>query len=282
MKIGVSSYSFSQKLKSGEMTQLDTIETAKKLGFDAIEFTDLCPPKGMPRLEYAKILRETAQMHGIEISAYVIGGDLAVTDKEERNKEVSRLFEELDVAKELGVSLFRHDIMHNYNVFRSFDEALPYLAEGIREVTDYAKGLNIRTMTENHGLICQEPERLERLLSAVDSRNYGLIVDIGNFMCADLKPHMAVARLCNLAFLVHAKDFTLHDFYDAEISEGFETRALNKLKGTAVGFGDARARQSLEIIKKSGYDGFVDVEYEGDSDCIQGLKDSLAFLKKVL
>ena len=82
--------------------------------------------------------------------------------------------------------------------------------------------------------------------------------------------------------MVHAKDFTLHDFYDKDISSGFETRSLNKLKGTAVGFGDAKAAQSLSIIKKSDYDGYVDVEYEGEGDCIQGLNESLAFLKKIL
>ena len=203
MKIGVSSYSFSQKLKSGEMTQFDTIKAAKNLGFDAIEFTDLCPPVGVSSLEYAKRLREEAKVQGIEISAYVIGGNLAVKTEEERKKEVSLLCRELDVAKELGVALFRHDIMHNYDVFRSFDEALLYLAKGIREVTDYAKSLNIRTMTENHGLICQEPDRLERLADAVGSENYGLLVDIGNFMCADLVPHLAVARLVNLTCQPH-------------------------------------------------------------------------------
>ena len=61
MKIAVSSYSFSQYLKDGRMTQLDCIARAKELGFDAIEFTDLLPPEGETPLDYAKALREECE-----------------------------------------------------------------------------------------------------------------------------------------------------------------------------------------------------------------------------
>ena len=41
MKISVSSYSFSQYVRSGKMALIDCIAKAKGMGFDAIEFTDL-------------------------------------------------------------------------------------------------------------------------------------------------------------------------------------------------------------------------------------------------
>ena len=47
MKIGVSSYSFSQYIKSGKLTQLTAVAKAKELGFDAIEFTELMPTEGV-------------------------------------------------------------------------------------------------------------------------------------------------------------------------------------------------------------------------------------------
>ena len=43
MKIGVSSYSFMQYIKSGKLNQLTCIDKARELGFDAIEFINLTP-----------------------------------------------------------------------------------------------------------------------------------------------------------------------------------------------------------------------------------------------
>ena len=54
MKIGVSSYSFSQYIRAGKMTQFDCVSKAKEMGFDAIEFTELQPPEGESKLSYAK------------------------------------------------------------------------------------------------------------------------------------------------------------------------------------------------------------------------------------
>ena len=70
MKISVSSYSFSQYIRAGKMTQFDTVAKAKELGFDAIEFTDI-DGKGDLELqkENARKLRAEADRVGIEINA---------------------------------------------------------------------------------------------------------------------------------------------------------------------------------------------------------------------
>ena len=46
MKIGVSSYSFSRLVGSGQMTQLDVVAKTKAMGFDFIEFSGLSLPAG--------------------------------------------------------------------------------------------------------------------------------------------------------------------------------------------------------------------------------------------
>ena len=67
MKIAVSSYSYHQKIKTEEMTQLDAVRAAKEMGFDGIEFTDLIPnsePTLAEQLTYAKELRAEAERVG--------------------------------------------------------------------------------------------------------------------------------------------------------------------------------------------------------------------------
>ena len=49
MKIGVSSYSFSQYIRANKMTQKDAVRKAKEMGFDCIEFTEMSPPEGVSK-----------------------------------------------------------------------------------------------------------------------------------------------------------------------------------------------------------------------------------------
>ena len=280
MKIGVSSYSFSQYIRARKMTQKDTVKKAKELGFDCIEFIDMSPPEGTTQEEYAKEIREEADRCGIEISAYVVGANLA---KKDATEEIERLKKNIDIAKILGVKLFRHDVMFSYEEFRSFDEALPTIAANVRKVTEYAQNLGIKTMTENHGLIFQDVDRVERLIAAVNHPNYGLLADMGNFMCADENPVLAFSRLANLAFMVHAKDFKKIDFADFNGEENcFQTRSCNYLKGVSVGEGDVSAKQCVAILKKAGFDGILDIEYEGQEDCIDGMTKGLEFLRSII
>lgn len=70
MKIGVSSYSFSQLINSGRETQLSIIKIAKEMGFDGIEFTDLNTPDGMTEAEYAQQIREESEKLGLPVIIY--------------------------------------------------------------------------------------------------------------------------------------------------------------------------------------------------------------------
>ena len=80
MKFSVSTYSYSQYIQQGKMTQLDCIAKAKEMGFDAIDFTDVITPDKSQSLEQqiitAKELRAEADRVGMEIYAYTIGACL--------------------------------------------------------------------------------------------------------------------------------------------------------------------------------------------------------------
>ena len=85
MKISVSSYSFSQYITKGKLTQFSAIEAAHKIGLENIEFTDLMPPEGVTKEEYAHQLREEADRLGMGITCYAIGACMAC-DTEEENR----------------------------------------------------------------------------------------------------------------------------------------------------------------------------------------------------
>ena len=191
----------------------------------------------------------------------------------------------VDVAVILGATVMRHDVcwrLTGKGEGRTFDSMLPTIAKAAREITEYAAARGVRTCSENHGYIAQDSDRVERLVNAVAHDNYGVLVDMGNFACADEDSAMAVSRLAPLAFHAHAKDFTKRSFYEGPARGYFQTRACNYLKGEAVGEGDIPVKQCIAILKRAGYDGFLSIEYEGSGDCIEGIKAGFANLTRFL
>lgn len=281
MKIGVSSYSYAGYMKDGRLDRISVIKKAADMGFEAIEFTDL--PNGEPenRIALAKQIKAEAANCGLDLSAYVVGGNLLCETSEARQAEVERLKGELDIAKMLGVELFRYDVVRRLPAGRSFEAVLEEVVPAMRQIADYGRQLGIMTMIENHGYAFQDYDRVEKIYHAVNHENFGLLVDIGNFLCADQDNVLCVSRLAHLAKHVHLKDFVIIDHYSEESKENcFKTRACNYLRGTAVGYGAAKTAQCLEILKEAGYDGYIDIEFEGPEDCVKELERGLTFCRQ--
>lgn len=280
MKIGVSSYSFSQYLRSGKLDLISVIKQAADMGFEGIEYTDLPGETFEERKALAEQIKAEAARCGITLTAYVVSGGLLCDTQEDQDAVVARIMTNLDLAAVLGVKLFRYDPMYKLPHLMSYDEGVRRIAPAMRKIADYAASLGIMTMIENHGLIVQDYDRVEKLYDAVNHPNFSLLVDIGNFLCADVDNVMCVSRLAHLASHVHLKDFVKVGF--GGNTEGcFATRACNYLKGVAVGDGDAQTAQCLAILEKAGFDGFADIEYEGHEDCIEGLAKGIAYFKNL-
>lgn len=282
MYTSVSSYSFSQYIRLGKMTQLDTIEKAAELGFSAMEFTDLDVPDGMTENEFASQIAEKAKHCGISVAAYTVSACLIKNTVQETAAEIERIKRKIETAAVLGAPLIRHDAYFSQNKYRSFDASLPELAENIREISDFAASLGIKTTVENHGQICQDSDRMERLFCAVNHQNFGLLVDIGNFMCVDEDPAAAVSKVAPYAFHVHAKDFIKYAYSENPLQSYFTTRGMNKLVPTICGTGDVPLEQCLAILKNAGYCGCVSIEYEGSIDCVAALQAGLSNLKTAI
>lgn len=275
MKIGVSSYSYSRLVGNGSMAQLAVIAKAKEMGFDAIEFSTIKVPTGKTLEGFAQELRDEAQRVGIPIVNYTIGANF-LTAAGGWQAEVERLKGELKVAKILGVGGMRHDATggfpREHQGPRGFDDALPILVKGCRGVTEIAADMGIRTMVENHGFFCQDSERVEKLANGVNHANFGLLVDVGNFLCADEDPAKAVGRVAPYAYHAHVKDFHVKPGTSVNPGSGwFQSRAGNFLRGSIIGHGDVPVVTCLTLLKKAGYDGVVSIEFEGMEETLTGI-----------
>lgn len=287
MKLGVSSYSYSALTGSGKMTQFDIIHKAAEMGFDVIEFAGISVPEGEDKIEFAKKLHEKCVEEKIEMGNYSIAADFIYGSNGNLDDEINRLKGEVKVAKALGAPGMRHDATYGYHqgapAPRSFFDALPRLVKGCRAVTEYAAEFGVKTMVENHGFFSQDSARVEAIVNGVAHPNFGILVDIGNFLCADEDPVKAVGELAPYAVHVHAKDFHVKSGSLPNPGAGwFTTRAGNYLRGAIIGHGEVPITQCLRLLFNQGYDGTISVEFEGIEDPIKGISIGFENLKNYI
>lgn len=280
MKTCVSSYSFGSYMAEEKLGYLGIIDKAKELGFDGIEYSE----GGFINMpDVAKKIKEHCAEVGIDTVNLAVGANFLASDLK---AEIARVCKMVDFAAEAGFKIMRHDVGYGFSGIkhsRGYDNALPSLAEGCREVTKYAEQKGVRTCTENHGFFSQDAARVEKLINTVAHDNFGSLVDLGNFMCADEDPSLSVSIMAPYAFHVHAKDFHWKSGMDVNPGSGwFQTRAGNYLRGAIIGHGEAKIYQSIQTLKKNGYDGYVTVEFEGMEDNIRGIAIGLENLKRFI
>lgn len=272
MKLGVSSYSLLRAINSKEMSILDAIQWVADQGGEHIEIV----PLGInfeEQPELADAIREKAAEVGIDVSNYAIGANFATADRQQYEAEIERVKRQVDIANRLGVKRMRHDVAFRpipETGVAQFEQDFPQLVEACRTIADYAAQYGITTSIENHGFYVQNSERVLRLVHAVDRANFRTTLDVGNFMCVDENSVAAVKKSLPFASMVHLKDFYFRPSYRNPGDGWFQTASGNYLRGAIVGQGDIDMPEVIRLIKTSGYDGYISIEFEGKEDCKWG------------
>ncbi|QNK58950.1 sugar phosphate isomerase/epimerase [Paenibacillus sp. PAMC21692] len=272
MKWGISTYSLSRAIIAQQMTVPDVIEWTKEIGGEHVEIV----PIGYDLTQQPELvpaIRRKAEQVGIDISNYTVSANFICADEAGYLQEIARVKKEVDIANKLGVKLFRHDVASrplDQTSIVYFQNDLPMLSEACRQIADYAAGFGITTSVENHGFYMQASERVESLIHAVGRPNFKTTLDIGNFICVDENPVKGVRNNIGLASMIHLKDF-YHRSKHLNPGQGwFQSASGDFLRGAIVGQGDIDMREVLRIIKASGYDGYISIEFEGMEDCLNG------------
>ncbi|MBS4206054.1 sugar phosphate isomerase/epimerase family protein [Lederbergia citrea] len=285
MKIGLSTYSLLGALKTGEMNVLDVVQWIADNEGEHMEIV----PYGftlVDNLELADAVRNKAEAVGIELSNYSMPANFVQETDHEFVAEVERLKKHVDLIHRMGIKHMRHDVTAftlppEKITIESFEKNLPLMVEGSRQIADYAAEFGITTTIENHGQCVQASDRVQRVLLEVDRPNFKTTLDVGNFMCVDEDPIVGVKRNLPFASLVHFKDFYVRPyFHDPGNGDWFKTANGNFLRGAIVGHGDINIREIVKLIKESGYDGYITVEFEGMEDCKRGSKIGMDNLRR--
>ncbi len=270
MKLGVSSYSLYQAMAANDMSIQDVIAWVADIGAQHIEIVPIgFDFNNNPELEDQ--IREKAAEVGIAISNYAIGANFITDTEEAYEAEIQRVIREVDRVHRLGAKLMRHDVASRQDTsIARFNEDLAHIAHACQRIADHAIQYDITTSVENHGYYIQASDRVQALIHAVDRPNFKTTLDVGNFVCVDENPISAVKNNMNYASMVHIKDFYIRPSYRNPGEGWFKSAGGEFLRGAIAGQGDLNLYEILRIVKQSGYDDYMSIEYEGMEECRKG------------
>ncbi|SHF06121.1 Sugar phosphate isomerase/epimerase [Caldanaerobius fijiensis DSM 17918] len=182
-------------------------------------------------------------------------GDISNPDDETRKEDIEILKMWIDIAAFLGSKSVRVN-----TGFRSSEKDLNTIVSSYKELAEYGATKGVAVAMENHGGVSADPKNIVKIFEMVNHPNFRICPDFGNF--DDDIRYEALDMIFDLnPILVHAKTY---DFDE----QGNQTR---------FDFG-----RCIEIAKKHGYDGYYSVEFEGQGDQFEGVRKTIALLRKYL
>ncbi len=259
MKLGISMWSYVAATRQG-MDIPSFIREAKRLDADGVELLDFFwkdRDAELPAVEAA--LKET----GLPVGVYSVANNFVNPDPEARKAQVARITDGVDNAVHFGaktVRVFAGDVREGIGLASAMD----WILEGLKAAADYAYSKGVTLALENHGSLAGRSDQVEMILNGVASPAMKANPDTGNFLLVHQASHEAVAALATRAAMVHFKDFkAVPDDY-----AGFAYTSIDGIKfaGQAIGEGEVDLADCIQSLREAGFDGWLNIEYEGEED----------------
>lgn len=259
LKLSLAAYSFRQYLtgKSPKMTLEQFIDIAADNGLDGVELTSYYFPENVTEA-YLHELRHYAFLRGLDVSSTAVGNNFCLAPGPERDAQLALVRTWIDRAAALDAPVIR---IFAGTVPKGGDEqtAVTRAVEGIQTSLLYAQRKGITLALENHGGITSTPSQLLRLVKAVDSPNFGVNLDTGNFH--GVNPYADLEELAPYAVNVQVKT------------------ELSPNHGKAEPADLARV---IGILRDAKYSGYVVLEYEAEEDPKTAVPRHLKELRKLI
>ena len=291
MKLGISVYSISRKIISGELSPGEAVDWLAKTGAEVIEIV----PFGIDIVENKSLaaeLKNIALNSGARIANYSLNANFLMIDKQGYDSELERVKRHIGAAEKLEIKTMRIDASGyrrkpEDNTIENFMADLPVIAETYDKLCGHARQYDIMVLLENHGFHINGSDRVGIVLDQIKNISHQL--DIGNFLCVDENPEVAVKRLINKAKTIHMKDFYVRD---EECDPGdatqfdcsgawFRSQHGAYLRGSIFGQGDMKTGKIARLIKQAGFGGDIYLEYEGMEDCFYGTAVGFSNMQKL-
>ncbi|WP_309119603.1 sugar phosphate isomerase/epimerase family protein [Paenibacillus sp.] len=278
MKLALSMWSVHQYWYDGEWDVFDFLEFAAATKAEGVELLSIFWKDRETELPLAK---ERLAALGLRTACYAACNNFVSADAAEREAQLKEVTDAVDAAAYLGafvVRVFSGDLPRDDSL--GFEQGLEYVIDGLRRAARYAESKGIVLCLENHGLFAGKSGQVRRILREVGSPALKSAFDTGNFLLVDQQPTEALEELIAEVKHVHVKDFALvGPDVSACVLPSLEGK---RYQGKIAGQGEVDLQGLLTSLRRSGYDGWYTVEFEGVEEQRFGSEQALAYVRELL
>ena len=253
LKISLAQWSLHRSFWDGTLDPLDFAAIAsEKYNITAVEYVNGFYAEKAQDEVFWNRMKDRSDASAVTNLVMMVDdeGDLGDASEAKRLEAVENHYKWLHAAKLLGCHSMR------VNAFGDADREVYKMAimDGMARLADYAAQLNMNVIIENHGLFSSDAALIAEIIQELNRPNFGSFPDFGNW-CLSAKwgttqgecekvydPYRGVEELLPYAKAVSAKSYNFN--------EAGEDRKIDYYR-------------MMKIVKQSGYDGYIGIEYEG-------------------
>ena len=258
-KLSISQFSFASQFWTKKLDPLDFAAKSKEMGITGLDYCSMFFADKAKDAAYLNDLKKRAADNGSYNLRIMIDGEGVLGDLNDavRLKAVENHYKWMDAAAVLRCPMIRVNVEGDGDK----DAVAKAAVDSLGRLIDYGRKQNVDVIVENHVGISCNAGWLAGVMKQVNSAHCGTLADFGNFCINRTKPptndiagymkttcveeydrYKGIAELMPFAKGVHAKTH----LFDANGND------------TETDF-----YRMFKIIKDSGFNGWVSIEYEG-------------------
>ncbi|WP_116125021.1 serine hydrolase [Lewinella sp. IMCC34183] len=264
-------WSFHRPLFAGEMDNFEFVTTAGEMGFAGVELVNQFFRDEADNPDFLDSLRRAAETADVELTMLLIdgAGNLGASDPDERDRAVAQHLQWVEATARLGIPAMRINAHGDGSPAEIMDAA----ESAIRRLARAANERGIQVLIENHGGISSNGEWLADLVARLRDVNVGTVADFDNW-CYQRSDGSMYGGECSARYDRYAGMMELMPY-----AGGVSVKAFNfDADGDEP---DMNFDVLFDIIRGSGFDGFLGIEYEGDSlDPREGVEKTRALAER--
>ena len=258
---------FKELVLERTMSLDDWFVQAQELGLEGTEIQHNCLESY--EADYLADLRGRLESYGLAVSQFIGSPDFSHPDAKTRAAQVEKTCRDVDAALALGAPCVRVTAGQVHpSVGR--EQGIAYVVEAMREALAYADKQGVWLAYENHYKdyfwerpdFSQEHDIFLEIFQRLEDTSLRVNFDCSNSIMLGVDPAELLPEVIDRVVHVHCNDrATYHEYTHA-----------------VVGTGLAGVDRLLGMLKASGYDGWLSIEYNG-SGGRPGLERSIEYVR---
>jgi sugar phosphate isomerase/epimerase len=244
IRLGLNLYSFNEPLRAGTVTLDDVVDYCAQQGLDGLDATGYYFP-GYPQVPddaFLYRLKRRAFVNGVTISGTGVRNDFAVADAAARRRDVEMVKAWIEAAAKLGATVVRIFAGQKVPDGGTFDRTLEWMVPDMKACVEHGRQHGVIVGLQNHNDFLRTADETIRVVEAVNSEWFGVILDVGSLRQSD--PYAEIEKLVPYAVTWQLKESVWYGTKEVPTDVG-------RIKA---------------IIDRTGYRGFLPIETLGPGD----------------